>query len=209
VSTWLESVLRGFAASTLLEIVAVVLGVAYSLLAVGRNRFCWIAGAGSSALLAYLAAARALPMQAALQAFYVAMSAYGFWRWSQSSSKQELSVGFWPPTHHIAVAAVLFLLSFFSARLLAAETQAAWPFLDSLTTWFSLFATWLVARARIENWLYWIIIDGLLVILYGAQGLSFISLLYAIYLAVAIFGFAIWLKKYRVQRQEIRLRHIF
>jgi nicotinamide mononucleotide transporter len=202
VTNWLESVLRGLAASSPLEIGAVVLGVAYSVLAVRRHRYCWIAGAGSSALLAYLAADRALPMQAALQAFYVVVSAYGYWQWSRTSRDDELPVGFWPLGNHIVVAMALLLLSALSARLLAAETQAAWPFLDSLTTWFSLFATWLVARARIENWLYWIFIDGLLVILYGAQGLGFISLLYAIYLAIAFFGFVAWLRKYKAQAPQ-------
>jgi nicotinamide mononucleotide transporter len=199
VTSWLESVLCGLAATAPLEIGAVVLGVAYSVLAVRRHRYCWIAGAGSSALLAYLAADRALPMQAALQAFYVVMSGYGYWAWSRTSRDDELPVGFWRLSHHIAVAGALLLLSAISAQLLAAETKAAWPFLDSLTTWFSLFATWLVARARIENWLYWIVIDVLLVILYGAQGLGFISLLYAIYLAIAFFGFVAWLRKYRAQ----------
>ena len=56
-----------------------------------------------------------------------------------------------------------------SARWLAAETDAAWPLLDSLTTWFSLLATWLAARAKLENWLYWIVIDGVLVFLFYVQ----------------------------------------
>ncbi len=197
---WLASVVRELAASSPLEVAATVLGVAYALLAVRRHRYCWIAGAGSSALLAYLASQRALPMQAALQAFYVAMAAYGYWAWRRASANAELPVGFWPLTHHIAVALGLIALSFASAHVLAAETQAAHPFLDSLTTWFSLFATWLVARARIENWLYWIVIDALLVVLFAKQGLSFISLLYAIYLLIAIFGFGSWLRKYRAQR---------
>jgi nicotinamide mononucleotide transporter len=201
VTNWAESVLRDLAASSPLEVAATLLGVAYSLLAVRRHRYCWIAGAGSSALLAYLAAGRALPMQAALQAFYVVMSAYGYWQWKRAAASTELPVGFWPWTHHIAVAVVLVALSFASARVLSAETQAAQPFLDSLTTWFSLFATWLVARARIENWLYWIVIDGLLVVLFAKQGLSFISLLYAIYLLIAFFGFGSWLRKYRAQHR--------
>ena len=64
-----------------------------------------------------------------------------------------------------------------SARCSRAETDAAWPLLDSLTTWFSLLATWLAARAKLENWLYWIAIDGVLVFLFYVQGLPFLALL--------------------------------
>jgi nicotinamide mononucleotide transporter len=194
-----ESIFEGLRASSLTEIAATMLGVTYSVLAVKRNRFCWVAGAASSALLAFLAAGRELPMQAVLQGYYVAMSAYGFWHWSRNFDAADLPVGFWPITHHAGAVAVLCGLAWLTAKFLAAETNAAWPMLDSFTTWFSLFATWLVARARIENWLYWIVIDALIVILFAAQGLNFIALLYAIYLVIAIFGFFVWLRKYRLQ----------
>jgi Nicotinamide mononucleotide transporter len=51
------------------------------------------------------------------------------------------------------------LLAVAIARVLAAETQAAWPHLDASTMVLSLFATWLTARGKLENWLYWIVVD--------------------------------------------------
>jgi nicotinamide mononucleotide transporter len=198
----LQEIWHELAASPPLEKAATVLGIAYALFAVQRNRLCWIAGAASSALLAYLAAGRGLPMQAALQFYYVGLSAYGFWHWTRASGTAELPIGVWSWRNHIVACVLLTIVGFVLAQVLARETNAAWPRLDALATVFSLFATWLVARARLENWLYWIVVDVVLVFLFWRQGLYFIGLLYATYTVIASVGFVTWLKKYRLQIQR-------
>ena len=71
-----------------------VTGVAYAMLAARRNRLCWIAGAVSSALRRHLSrAASELPMQSALQVFYVGMSVYGWLELDAQRSEGELPVG--------------------------------------------------------------------------------------------------------------------
>src|SRR5262252_4426104 len=85
------------------------------------------------------------------------------------------------------------------ARFLAAETQAAWPHLDASTTVLSLFATWLTARGKLENWLYWIVVDAVQAWLYAAQGLVFTAFLFLVYLVIASVGFIEWSKTYRRQ----------
>jgi len=91
------------------------------------------------------------------------------------------------------------LLSLLSARVLASETQAAWPLLDSLTTWFSLLATWLAARARLENWLYWVVIDAVLVFLFYQQQLPWLALLSLLYIGIAAGGFVAWRRRFVAQ----------
>jgi nicotinamide mononucleotide transporter len=182
-----------------LEILAMVAGVAYAVLAARRNRLCWSAGALSSACAAVVAGVKALPMQSALQVFFVGMSLYGWMSWTRSSAKGELPVGLWPFSWHIGAALVIIALTFLSARLLATETNAAWPLLDSLTTWFSLFATWLAARARLENWLYWIAIDGVLVYLFYVQQLPFLALLNVLFIVIAAAGFVAWRRRFQMQ----------
>lgn len=182
------------------EILATIAGIAYVVLAALRSRFCWIAGAIGSALFGLLAGVRALPMQAALNVFYVAMAVYGWWSWTRSAGEGELPVGTWPLGLHIVAAVVLVALTYLSAHLLATETNAAWPLLDSLTTWFSLFATWLAARAKIENWLYWIVIDGVLVYLFYIQDLPLLALLNLVYVFAAAAGFVAWQRRFKVQQ---------
>jgi nicotinamide mononucleotide transporter len=182
-----------------IEILALVAGVAYAVLAARRNRLCWIAGAVSSACLALVAGVRALPMQSALNVFYVGMSAYGWWNWTRSTTEGQLAVGLWPFKRHLVAALALIALTYTSAAILAAETKAAWPLLDSLTTWFSLFATWLTAKARLESWLYWIAIDGVLVFLFYVQDAPFSALLYLLLIVIAGAGFVAWRRRYQAQ----------
>jgi nicotinamide mononucleotide transporter len=181
------------------EILATIAGAGYVVLAARRSRLCWIAGAVSSALFVLVFAAGDMPMQAGLQVFYVAMSAYGWWSWTRSAAEGELPVALWPLPWHIGAAIFVTLISLLTARWLASETHAAWPLLDSLTTWFSLLATWLTARAKLENWLYWIVIDAALVFVFFEQRLWFTASLYLFFIAVAVAGFVGWRRRWQLQ----------
>ena len=198
----IESVLAGLAATSPLEAVSVVLGFAYSVLAVRRSRWCWVAGGLSSAILIYLSWFAKLPMQAALQAYYVAMAVYGFWRWSKDAHGEGArAVSVWPLKAHLVGWVVIVAVSALTSRWLATESQAAWPFLDSLTTWGSLLATWLVTQVKLENWLYWIVVDAIALFLYASQGLMFVALLFAVYLIVSAVGFVTWFRTWRGSAQ--------
>lgn len=194
----IESVRSGLMATSPLEGASVALGLAYAVLAIRRSRWCWVTGGLSSAIMIYLSIDKRLPMQAALQVYYVVISAYGWWHWTREEEAQgTVLVSTWPIRWHVAACAAVVLVSALNARWLEGHTQAAWPLLDSLTTWGSLYATWLQARVKLENWLYWIFIDSVLGFLFAAQGLYFVALLSVVYLGVSGVGFIRWLKTYR------------
>jgi len=184
--------LGGIAAGTIVEGVAVALGILYSLFAIARSRWAWVLGGLGSALYVVLFARAHLPMQAALQVFFVVMSAYGWWTWTGGGTGRVPDVTLWPARRHALALGAVLLLSVVSARVLASETQAAWPFLDSAVTWASLVGTWLEARMKLESWLYWIVIDAVIAFLSVAQGLYFTAGLYFLYVAIAAAGFVAW-----------------
>src|SRR4051794_25355111 len=192
-----DAIWSGLVATSPAEAVSVALGLAYAVLAIRKSRWCWVAGGVSSAIMIYLSLVARLPMQAALQVYYVVISVYGWWHWTREEESQGmLAVTTWPIRWHLAACAGVVLMSALTARWLS-QTQAAWPFLDSLTTWGSLYATWLQARVKLENWLYWICIDSVLGFLFGTQGLYFVALLSVVYLGFSAVGFIRWLKTYR------------
>jgi len=178
---------------------ALASGVTYAVLAARRNRLCWIAGAVSSACAAILSALNKLPMQAGLQIFYVGMSVYGWWSWKRHSTEGQLMIGVWPLGWHLGAALVLTLLSLVSAYWLRPADVAAWPLLDSASTWFSLLATWLAARAKLENWLYWIVINALMVFLFYAQKVWGMALLSVFLMVIAGAGFIGWRRRLQAQ----------
>ena len=182
-----------------LNFLALTTGVLYAVLAARRNRFCWISGAVSSACAAVLAGLSQLPMQAALNVFYVGMSFYGWWSWARRSSEGELNVSLWPYAWHLGAAVAIVALSLGSAYLLRAGTAAAWPLLDSLTTFFSLLATWLAARGKLENWLYWVVINTVTIYLFAAQRMWGMAVLSALLTVIAVAGYITWRRRYRSQ----------
>jgi nicotinamide mononucleotide transporter len=179
------------------EALAVALGVTYVVLIMKRNRWGWVAGAGSSLILTVLAARARLPMQSLLQLAYVAIAVYGWWRWKPDAESQH--VGIWSWRGHLAAAVACLAISLALSRLPIMQDTSDWPFLDSLVACVGLFASWLVARVYLENWLYWILIDTLSIFLFIQQDLGFTSLLFVAYLVISCVGFRSWLRIYRQQ----------
>jgi nicotinamide mononucleotide transporter len=197
ISQLLESVRQ----TTLLEALGVALGFAYVLLIIYRRRSGWIAGAASSCIYVYLSLQAKLPMQALLQVFYVVMAGYGWWIWGRNQREEGGRIQSWPWWAHVSGMVVVVLVSLLTARWLGANTSDGWPLLDSLTTWTSVLATWLVARSVLENWFYWMAGDAVSVFLFASQGLVTTSLLFLSYLVMAVLGYRSWLKLQRAQLQ--------
>jgi nicotinamide mononucleotide transporter len=176
------------------EAVAAVLGIAYVLLVIGQYRICWVVAFLSTVLYLAVFYRAALYMQAALQVFYLAAALYGWREWGRQARGTALAV-----THASWRLQALGLLavcaaSALTASWLARETHATHPLLDSLTTWASVFTTWLVARKKLENWLWWLVIDALIAVLCWQQQLYASMILYASYVVLVIIGWRSWLK---------------
>ena len=67
--------------------------------------------------------------------------------------------------------------------------------LDSITTSLSLTAMLLLARRKVENWLYWIVADIIYIPLFIYKGLYITSLQYVVFLYLAIRGYDEWKKE--------------
>ncbi len=113
----------GLLATSPLEALAVLLSLVYVVLAVPRNRWCWIAGGFGSLIYIWLFARAQLPMQSLLQVWYVGVAVFGFLRWSNDGATR-ISLMSW--RDHVAGIAASLLLAMAIARFLAAETLAAW-----------------------------------------------------------------------------------
>jgi nicotinamide mononucleotide transporter len=190
----LRQLLDAAAAVSPAEWTGVGLALAYLVLAVRQHIACWLFAASSSAIFLWLFAHADLLMQSALQVFYIAMAAYGWysWRGGLSAAQASRPVVRWPVRRHVAAAGGIALLSAVSGWLSASETAAAVHYVDALTAWGSMFATWLVARKVLENWLYWMVLDTAAAGLYWSQGLIATALLFVLYAAIAVQGYRSW-----------------
>ena len=181
-----------------LEIGAVFLAVAYLLLAVRRDIRCWIAGIMSSSIYFVLMFTANLYMESILQIFYIFMGVYGFNQWkSDIANTEEISITTWNLKTHLTVLGIILISSYFAGYILDTYTDAKLPFLDSLTTFGALFATYMVAKKILENWIYWFLIDSVSIYLFIERELYLTSILFCLYLIIIIFGFRSWLAVFR------------
>jgi nicotinamide mononucleotide transporter len=174
------------------EIVAAALAVAYLLLAIRQRLECWAAAFVSSCLYVWVFFGAHLYMESALNAFYAAMAVYGFWQWQHGTGGSALAVCRWPIARHLMGLAGVIALSIVNSYFLRRFTPAASPFVDSMVTWSSVFATFLVARKVYENWHWWLVIDSVSLCLYFTRRLYLTMLLFAFYLVLIVIGMRQW-----------------
>ena len=175
-----------------IEILAAVLALAYVPLAIAQRLSCWAAAFISSALYAWVFFSAHLYMDSGLQVFFAAMAVYGFWQWQHGKGGAALDVSSWPVARHAMGLAAILALSLLSSFFLRRYTPAAMPFLDSLVTWSSVFATFLVARKVYENWHWWIVIDTVSLCLFFTRHLYLTVLLYGLYVVLSVIGMREW-----------------
>jgi len=174
------------------EAIAAALGLAYLVLAVRRNLWCWICAFVGTAIYLVLFIEAKLYMQVLLQVFYLAMAVYGYIDWKRGQSESgEVMIRSWTGSQH-AMAVIAVIAATAVSGWLLRGTDAAAPYLDSFVTWGSVVTTWMVARRVIENWLYWIVVDGVGAWLFYSQGLLVTTLLFVIYLYIVVRGYIVW-----------------
>lgn len=173
------------------EVLAVILSLAYTFFYIrfaasgGDISLAYIPAFFGSLLFMLLTWSKKIYAESALHLFYVFFAIYGFfgtpddWRIEHTTWLAQLPYLF---GGFIAVTTIGYLLN--------QKTDAATPFLDAFTTVFSLIATWLMLAYIHENWLYWIVIDFVAIYLYAKRKMYISSLLFALYLVMAIDGYA-------------------
>ena len=175
------------------EALAVVLAVAYLVLAIRQNVWCWVAAAISTTLYLFIMYDSKLYMQSLLQLYYLAMAAYGWYHWRHPRTADgELPVTVWPLRYHVLAIGTVFLLVWVSAGLLQRYSDGALPYLDAFTAWGAVVTTFMVARKVLENWLYWFVIDSVSIGLYLDRELYFTVALFAFYLVMVVIGYRSW-----------------
>lgn len=181
-----------------IEAVAAALGVAYVVLAARQVVWCWPCGIASTALYSGIFLEIALYQQALLQLFYIGLGIYGWRKWLHGGVQGgELRVTHWQPFWHITAIAFIAALTLATGWLSARYTRSPMPYLDAVTAWGAVIASWMMARKVLENWLYWIILDSIMVVVSWRSRLPATALLFVIYVGMAAVGYFSWRRSQR------------
>lgn len=189
----METLLTELAAAALLDWVAILTSIAYVVLAARGNNWCWLFAAVSTSVWAYQSFfVYQLVSDALLQLFYLVMAGVGLWQWQRGNNGAILPVSRMSLVEHlllitIATTGGLALGYFFDQTLQAAATYE-----DAITTAFSMGTTWLLVKRRLENWLYWIVIDIVYVEIYLRTNALLFAVMMVINIGIAAYGYVNW-----------------
>ncbi len=180
-----------------LEIVAVIFGILSVWFAKKDNILVFPTGLISTSIYVYLLWKWVLWGDMMINGYYFIMSIYGWYHWTR---KKGEVVEF--PISVISKAEKRMSLIIFIFTV--AFVVLVYHYFNRFTTWYAYVDTfltgiffvgmWLMAKRKIENWIFWIIGDIISIPLYFAKGFTFTSFQYLIFTIVAIYGYIEWKK---------------
>jgi len=191
-----QTLLEAVLATNPWELLAVVAAIAYLLLAMRQHIACWCFALLSTIIYTVLYWDVSLYMESLLNAYYIAMAIYGWWAWRQKKPNNSGNIISWGFKQHLTALLCIVSISYISGYGLANNTDAQHPYLDSFTTWAAVLTTYMVAKKILENWLYWIVINGIGIYLNIDRCLLLTSVLLMSYQVIAIFGYISWRKEW-------------
>ncbi|SOC79054.1 nicotinamide mononucleotide transporter [Salinimicrobium sediminis] len=179
----------------ILEIIAVIFGFLSVWYSKQENILVYPTGIISTVIFVYLLWQWELLGDMMINFYYSTMSIYGWYVWTRKVdavhfipiTKTTQKGHFWSFIIFIATMAFTFgVYDYF-------DKWNSWTaYVDTVTTAIFFVGMWLMARKKLENWIYWIIGDVISVPLYFYKGLTFTSLQYLLFTIIAVYGYKTW-----------------
>lgn len=203
-----------------LEAIATVFGVLSVYFSIKKNIWVYPTGIISTALYVYILFNFGLLGDMMINFYYTVMSVYGWVLWAKSS-EDHIHVGVsWASKKEWIFAGVLFLISLILVTLVYYYK----PFIDNhfsmenvqlglyhldWANWLDVFTTaiflvgmWLMAKRKIENWIFWIVGDLICIPMMIYKGLGITSIQYFVFTAMAVIGYLEWKKGHQLQHDN-------
>lgn len=180
-----------------LEVVAVIFGFLSVLYSKQNKVLVFPTGIISTVIFVYLLLKWELLGDMMINAYYFIMSIYGWYIWTRKVDETHVTpiskTTFNEKKASIAIffATLLFVYVVYTAF----NKWTSWiAYVDTFTTAIFFVGMWLMAKRKLENWIFWIIGDIISVPLYFHKGYTFTSLQYLVFTFIAIFGYLAWKK---------------
>ena len=174
----------------MIESIAVIFSLISVWLTARKNILCWSTGIVGVLAYSILFYQHRDWVNFSLQFVFLAQSIWGWSNWNKSDlkiSRLELS--------DLLSIITFGIIGFFSFQLFAIGFNGNLTTLDSITSVLSLFAMFLMASGKIENWILWMVADILYIYFFFLNQLYLSSALYFLFLILATYGYFNWKKQ--------------
>lgn len=193
-----------------LEALATVFGILSVYFSIKKNIWVFPTGIISTAIYVYILFNFGLLGDMLINFYYTIMSIYGWILWSKNTEDHIHVEVSHTTKKEWGFAIVLFVVSLFLVTLVyyfkpVIDNQFSfnnvdlglyhldWAnYLDIFVTSAFLVGMWLMAKRRVENWIFWIIGDIICVPMMLYKGLGITSVQYLVFTVMAILGYQNW-----------------
>ena len=190
-----------------LELFAVIMNITSVVYAKRNNILVYPTGLIGTGIFVYILLNFSLLGDTIINAYFFSMSIYGWYFWSRK--KDEVFINQVSTINRNEIK-YLFILAFSSLIFIyfVYDYFDKWnnwtAYVDNITTAIFFVAMWLMARRKIESWIFWIIGDLITVPLYFYKGLTISSIQYIIFLILAVLGYISWKKILDKNHQKLK-----
>ncbi|HAV53324.1 nicotinamide riboside transporter PnuC [Aequorivita vladivostokensis] len=190
----------------ILEIIAVILALASAWFSKMDNILIYPTGILSTAIFVYILAYYGLLGDLIINAYYFSMSIYGWYIWTRKVDAEHYTpITITTPKEKkisllIFVATLLFIYIIYEIF----EKWTSWTaYVDTLTTALFFVAMWLLARKKLENWLFLLVGNVISIPLYFYKGLIFTSFQFMLFVVISIYGYRAWKRNLNIPETSL------
>jgi len=186
-----------------LEIIAVFFGFLSVWFSKNNNILVFPTGLINTSIFVYLLFKWSLLGDMIINAYYFVMSIYGWYFWLKGTNNTVSPISK-VSNKDIRIVVSLFISSSVFVSLVYTffdKWETIVSYIDILTTAIFFAAMWLMAKRKVESWIFWIVGNIISVPLYLHKGLAFTSIQYFIFTVIAIAGYIKWKELYNKQIQ--------
>ncbi len=181
----------------ILEIVAVIFGFLSVWFSKQNNILVFPTGMISTSIFVYLLLKWGLLGDMMINGYYFIMSVYGWYIWTRKIDATHVTPISRTTNKEKYLSILIFLATLLFVFIVyrSFDKWTGWvAYVDTLTTATFFVGMWLMARRKLENWIFWIVGDVISVPLYFYKGFTFTSFQYLGFTVIAIFGYLAWKK---------------
>ncbi len=189
-----------------LEIIAVFFGFLSVWFSKNNNILVFPTGLINTSIFVYLLFKWSLLGDMLINAYYFVVSIYGWYYWTRKNSNNDYTPISKVNYNDQKIILVISILSAIFVSLMYTvfnKWSGLVSYIDILTTSIFFAGMWLMARRKIESWIFWIIGDIISTPLYLYKGLTFTSFQYFIFTFIAIAGYYKWKSIYNRKNQIV------
>ena len=201
-----QSIYEGLLNTGWVEGVAVIAGIVSVWYSRKENILVFPTGLINTTLYIYLSYKGQLFGEASVNLYYTIMSVYGWYLWTRRKEDQQTyilqitrsSKKEW--IQQLAFFAAFYLVIYFTLIYLkTAFAPEAIPWADAFASATAYTGMWLMAKKKVESWIWWILTNIASIPLYFIKGYAFTSVQFLVLLILAIAGWFSWKQKARAQ----------